>query len=50
MTYRSRKWIANSVGAVFAVAIFALACARGDLVTALCAIAALGVLGFLSLV
>ncbi len=50
MTYRSNKWMTNSVGAVLAVAIFALACTRGDLVTALCAIAALGVLAFLSLV
>ncbi len=50
MTYRSRKWVANGIGAVLAAAIFALACARGDLVTALCAIAAFGVLALLSLV
>ena len=50
MTYRSRKWIANSVGGALAAAIFALAFIRGDLVTALGAIAALGVLAFLSIV
>lgn len=50
MTYRSRKWIANSIGGVLAAAIFALAVTRGDLVTALAAIAAVGVLAVLSLV
>lgn len=50
MTYRSRKWITNSIGGVLAAAIFALACLRGDLVTALGAVAAIAVLAVLSLV
>ena len=50
MTYRSRKWIANGIGAVLATAIFVLAYTRGDVITALGAVAAIGVLAVLSLV
>ena len=47
MAYRSTKRTMNTIGAVLAVAILGLACVRGDVLPAVCAIAVVGVLAIL---
>ena len=48
MTDDNRKRMLNGVGAVLAIAMFALAYVRGDLMVAISAVAVLAVLGVLS--